>query len=81
MHDVHKAISHLKTDPVMAELITKYGVLDYPKSQDYFARMCRKANVEETRDNYLHHVNLHHTASQEFVTILMRAFARIILHN
>ena len=36
MQNIDQALSHLKKDPVLAKLIDQFGVIDYPKSTDYF---------------------------------------------
>ncbi|OGC92783.1 hypothetical protein A3D85_00585 [Candidatus Amesbacteria bacterium RIFCSPHIGHO2_02_FULL_47_9] len=36
MQNHRKALLHLKRDPVLSQLISKYGVIHYSKSRDYF---------------------------------------------
>ena len=36
MQDLNKAIKHLKKDVGLSQLIKKFGILDYPASQNYF---------------------------------------------
>ena len=36
MQDLNKAIKHLKKDPILSDIISKFGILDYQPNSDYF---------------------------------------------